>query len=434
MTLIQKIFYALPAIPLAALTLPVMIYLPTFYAADLGLGLATVGLCLLLARVIDVLSDPIVGALSDKTQSSHGRRKIWVLGGLLPTLLGTYLLLFPPFEDITAFYFIASSILLYIGWTCMLLPLNALGAELSDDYHERSSISGWREGFTVLGLLIPLSVVATMGYAGEESAGEALNIIAVLVCILLPITIIAFWFGVSDKHKSGTDKMSFRRGLRALKNNKPFLTLITAFLINSMANALPATLFLLFVEHIIGTPEQSGPLLFIYFLSGVLCIPFWLWLSRKTSKHHAWCYAMIFACVIFLSVPFIIGEGDITAFLIICILTGLTLGADLALPASCQADVVDVDRAKTGQRRTGLFFAMWSMTTKLSLALSAGIFLPLLALTGFDEVTGDNDFALPYFYAFIPVLLKIPAIYLMWHYDLSEEKLNLIQKRNVSTL
>ncbi len=427
MTLFQKIIYALPAIPLAALTLPVMIYLPTFYARDMGLGLGLVGVCLLIARFIDVISDPVIGVLSDKSQSCHGRRKIWILLGLIPTLIGTYFLLAPPFETVNATYFIIFSIFLYVGWTCMLLPLNALGAEMSNDYHERSSITGWREGFTVLGLLIPLSIVSAMGYAGEDSASEALSIIAILVCALLPLTMLIFWFGISERQEKQINKIDFKKGLALLKSNKPFLVLITAFLINSMANALPATLFLFFVDDYIGTPDMAGPLLFIYFLSGIIGIPFWLWISRKTSKHHAWCYAMTFACAIFITVPFIIGEGGVTLFFIICVLTGATLGADLSLPASMQADVVDIDRAETGERRTGLFFALWSMTTKLSLALSAGIFLPLLAMTGFNEQTGENNWALPYFYALIPVVLKIPAIILMTRFDLNKEKLNSIQ-------
>jgi len=432
MTLLQKILYALPAIPLAALTLPVMIYLPTFYAADLGLGLATVGVCLLIARMVDVLSDPMIGILSDKSTSRYGRRKIWILGGVVPTMIATYLLLSPSFEAVNAVYFIALSSCLYIGWTCMILPLNALGAELSDDYHERSHVTGWREGLTILGLLIPLSIVAVMGYAGEGSAANALSIIAILVCILLPLTMVGFWFGVREKASSRTiSTPKINEFITIIKNNKPFKILIFSFLINSMANALPATLFLLYVEYIIGMPDQAGGLLFIYFLSGIIGIPFWVWVSRKTSKHRAWCMAMIATCAVFISVPFIIGAGDVTAFLVVCILTGFTLGADLALPASCQADVVEIDRLQTGKRRTGLFFALWSMATKLALALSAGIFLPLLALAGFDETTGGDAAALPYFYAFIPVLLKIPAIYLMWFFDVNEKKLNSLRHSSV---
>ncbi len=430
MQLIQKIIYALPAIPLAALTLPIMIYLPTFYAQDMGMGLAMVGICLLIARMIDVISDPLIGIASDKI----GTRKIWIIGGLLPTLIGTWFLLNPPLDQANAFYFIGFSCLLYIGWTCMLLPLNALGAELSDDYNERTSITSWREGFTTLGLLIPLSIVAAMGYAGEDSADKALNIIALLTVILLPICTLIFGLflnenfpakaGIQNSNKKDwiPDQVGDVRSiLKPLNDNTPFKRLIFSFLINSMANALPATLFLLFVEHIIGAKDMAGQLLFIYFFSGILGIPFWYWLSKKTSKHRAWSYAMVFSCCVFLTVPFVIGAGDTTIFLIICVLTGLTLGADLALPASIQADVVDVDRDMTGENRTGLFFAMWSMVTKLSLALSAGIFLPLLALTGFNEVSGDNAYALPYFYAFVPVILKIIAIIPMWNFPLTKK-------------
>ncbi|MEO0394094.1 MAG: MFS transporter, partial [Pseudomonadota bacterium] len=137
--------YGAPGVPLAALTLPVYILLPTFYATTLGLGLASVGLALVIARVWDAFSDPIIGYLSDQTRHEGlGRRMPWILGGLVPVMLGTWQLLMPP-SDAGLVHLMVWSVVLYTGWTAMILPLSAMGAEISDSYHERSRIAGFRE-------------------------------------------------------------------------------------------------------------------------------------------------------------------------------------------------------------------------------------------------------------------------------------------------
>lgn len=422
-----KIAYALPAIPMAALTLPVAIYLPAFYAADMGLDLATVGICLLIARLWDAVTDPAVGILSDHTPHRFGKRKIWIAAGILPTVVSAWFLLVPG-ETTTPFYLIIWSCLLYTGWTMVVIPLNALGAEMSKNYYERVKITAWREGFTILGVLAALSLINLLALGGETEEENALHLIAYFVIAALPLTFIVFWWKVKEIPISKPGKLTLRKGLQVLRNNGPFRRLIIAYLLNGTANAVPATIFLFFVEHAIGLPEYAGFFLFCYFASGVIGIPFWTYVSRHSSKHTAWCYSIGFACIIFSTLPFIISEGDFGLFLTICLLTGFSVGADLALPAAIQADVIDVDRIDSGRERAGLYFALWGMTTKLALALAAGIFLPLLEMTGFDAETGGNISALPYFYAFVPIALKITAMLLMWRFPLDEAEVERIQQ------
>ena len=114
----------------------------------------------------------------------------------------------------------------------------------------------------------------------------------------------------------------------------------------------------------------------------MLAVPFWLWLSYRLGKHRTWSLSMLWACAIFAWVPFL-GQGDVVAFAVICALSGASLGADLALPASMQADVIDLDRVMSGRRRTAFFFALWSMAGKLALACAVGIAFPVLDALGF---------------------------------------------------
>ena len=152
-------------------------------------------------------------------------------------------------------------------------------------------------------------------------------------------------------------------------------------------------------------------------------VPLWVFLSSKYDKHRVWCCAMIYACFIFMFVLFL-EEGDLTLFVFICIFSGLALSADLAIPSSIQADIIDLEFLKTGKRLTAQFFAFWGVVSKAAVALSTGIALILLDIVGFKS--GDNNstfvlFWLSFIYGGLPIILKIVSIYLMWDFKLDRK-------------
>jgi GPH family glycoside/pentoside/hexuronide:cation symporter len=416
--------YGAPALPLAALGLPVFIHLPTFYATSMGLGLATVGAILLFARLWDVITDPLIGFLSDRTGGRFGRRRPWIVAGLPLVMTATWALFVPP-DGAGTWHLLLWSLALYLGWTMMILPLSAWGAELSPDYHERSRIAAYREGFLVAGTMLALALPVAFGFVDAEDAGEALTVIAIMIILLLPPTVILLIAVTPDSQMRTTSgAVGLIAGLKVLRRNEGFRRLIVAYLINGIANGLPATLFLLFVTHRLAIPEQAGILLATYFLCGILAVPLWLKLSYRFGKHRVWCAAMVWACLWFAMVP-LLGPGDFWPFLVICVLTGMALGADLVLPASMQADVIDADTLETGERRAGLFFALWGMATKLALALAVGLAFPILSFAGFDS-EGDNTqgalITLVVLYSLIPVIFKSAAIVLMIGFPITAER------------
>lgn len=404
--------YAAPALPLAALTLPVYIYLPNYYAGDIGLGLAAVGAVLLFARLWDVISDPLIGWLSDRGAGAisrrWGRRRPWIVAGA-PLVMAACWMLFTPPAQAGIWHLLIWSMALYLGWTMMILPLTALSAELSGDYNERSRIAAWRESFTLAGTLITLGALVLLDGQG---ASAALRWIGGGVVVLLPICTAVMAWRVPDRALPSEAGSSIGGGWRMLSVNRPFQRLIAAYLLNGFANALPATLFLLFVERTLQAPAQAGLLLFVYFLAGIAAVPLWLRLSYRYGKHRVWCVAMLISCAVFAVTPFL-GAGDVGWFAGICVLTGLCLGADLVLPSAMQADVVDLDSVETGERRAGLFFALWGMATKLALALAVGIAFPLL------DWAGEAAFMLIALYSLLPVAFKLAAIALMARYPLT---------------
>ncbi len=416
LTTATLVAYGATGLPLAAVLLPFYIYVPVHYAVDLGLGFAVVGLVLLGVRLWDVFTDPLIGMLSDRTRLRAGRRLPWIIAGA-PLLIAGAVFLYIPAAEVTPVYLALWSAAMTLGLTMIVLPYTAWGAELSEDYHERSRIAAFREVFVIAGTIIAVVVPSLVA-----TRGQGLFWLAVALLVSFPIAMVLLAVLVPRPRERKRGTLSWRRGWSIVSRNIPFRRLLAAYLVNGIANGLPATLFLLFVEHVIARPGWSGPLLLAYFGAGVVTLPFWLIASRYVDKHRTWVVAMVFAALVFLLVP-LLGEGDVWWFLAIAILTGATLGADLTLPASMQADVVDHDTTTSGRQRAGLYFALWSVATKAALAIAVGVAFPLLELAGFsaeaDLNTGFALFALAALYSLLPALLKLGAAALVWRYPIT---------------
>ncbi len=427
------IAYALPALPLAALTLPLYIIVPTFYSETLGLSLASVGAALLVVRIFDAVNDPLIGWLADRWRPAMGRRRAATLAALPLCALGALMVFWPPAGAGTA-HLVLWAMVLSIGYTGAVLPLSAWGAELAGGYAERSRVAGYREGFTLAGTLVAIAVPFAIGM----ESGDGLHGLAVLG-IAVAVLVVAFGaftvWRVPEPREHSRTRLSLRAGLAAMAANRPFLRLVAAFLINGLANGIPATLFLYFVSDVLGAPEMRGPLLFVYFLAGVAGVPLALAAAARLGKHRAWCLAMMATCAVFVFAPFL-GEGDVWLFAAISVATGLTLGFDLALPAAIQADVIDVDTAASGEQRSGVYFAAWSLATKSALALAVGIAFPLIGAFGFVPGAAANDAtalaALAWTYAWLPIVLKLAAVGLMWNFPLDEAAQAALRGRIVS--
>jgi Na+/melibiose symporter-like transporter len=415
--------YAAPALALAALNIPFFVFVPPFYATERGLSLSAIGTVLLLVRVADAIFDPIVGWAGDRTTSRFGRRRPWLIVFLFPSLIALWRVFDPP-ANIDVIYLAIWSLALSLSWTAMILPYAAWGAELSGDYTERTRIVAWREIALLVGTLIATALPALV----PDLALKALMIFAI---VTMPLFIFIAVSLVPEGQSLTVRRIDWIQGLVALKANRPFVRLILAFLVNGIANSLPATLIVLFVERRLEAPGLQGAVLFVYFAAGVFGVPIWLWLANHLSKHRAWSIAMIWSGSIF-SLTAFLGPGDITWMFIISALTGLGLGGELSLPPSMQADVVDLDTDQTGEQRTGLYFAAWGFATKLSSALAVGLAYPLLDLAGYNVHEAGSQtgvWMLVGLYAFAPVVIKALALMLIWNYPVDRHLQSEARKR-----
>ena len=422
------IFYALPGAVMAMPLIPAFVLLPAFYAESVGLGLARTGLILLLVRITDVISDPVVGWFSDYLRQWAGGRKTQIGFGAVIAGFALYHLFTPPVAagDLYLFFWYG---LLLLGWTIVQIPYLAWTVELTGDYHQRVGFNAARELSGLIGILL-LSVVLLA--TADQDPPAQLEIAAIFVLLSGAI---AFPFLLSlPGGRRQPRPFHLLKSLSGLIANRLFFRLLAAWFISGLSIGIATACFPLFVKYNLQLPDTyNSYFLFVYFLAGITGIPLWIWLSRRFGKHHAWGGAMCIASIAFLVVPFI-APGQLLVFGLICVITGFALGADLALPPAIQSDVADWDNYLNGADRSSVLFALWSMATKLSLGL--GVALAFLVLgqadTAMTDSLGQSDVnpdLLVMIYGWIPAVLKLSAVALMWGFPLNAERQSAIHAR-----
>ena len=287
---------------------------------------------------------------------------------------------------------------------------------------------------TLAAASLPLLLLSRVDEGAEPEAARVLSVMAWSMLALAPPTLFLLLSRVPEPPAALGAAVRWAEGLQLLLSNRPFRRLLLAYVLNGIANGLPATLFLLCVADRLQAEAWTGALLLLYFGAGIAGVPLWLRLSYRIGKHRAWVGSMAWASVSFVWAP-LLGPGDVIWFAAICVASGLSLGADLFLPASLQADVVDEDTAAGGARapRTGLYFGLWGMATKLALAFAVGIAFPALELAGFQPGTGsggaaDGLFALAALYGLLPVVFKVAASWLVWRFPLDANRHNQLRR------
>lgn len=433
--------YGAVNLPTSVVGLPVALYVPAFYSENLGLSLAAVGGLIALSRLTDVVTDPMIGVVSDRWQTRLGRRKPWMLLGTPLKVLSLWMLFVPEsafsqavwaalggqtVSNLYLFFWISA---LYLGFTLVDLPYRAWGAELSPDYDERSTVTGWREAFgycgTLMSLIIPLLLATRFGMPG---ASNALFGIAVAVVVLMPtLTLPALAFvGEPPARERSQQRIGWRRALRVVWRNGPFRRLVICFFFFIGAVSMTASLSFFFVRRVMEEPfDRYALFILAYYMSSTLAIPIWLWISTRLGKHRTVVLGILWLSLWSSFIP-LLGPGDFVIFFALMLLKGSAIGALVFLPASMAADIVDLDTLRTGEQRTGLYFSLWGMVNKGAVAIGVFIATNGVAWFGFDPGSEENTAlakaSVAWLYSIIPAGLACVAVPLLWRYPLTRER------------
>ena len=420
-------YYGLSDMPLMMSIFPAMVYIPKFYSSDMGVPLAMAANIILLVRVFDLVNDPLMGYISDRTSTPWGRRRPWLALATPIMMLGIDMLFIPP-DGAGALHMLTWMMVVSVATTMIIIPYYAWAAELSPDYNERSRITGWRSMMGVVGSLVaqlaPAMALLFFGLGGSEAV---LEVVAAAMLILMPVCTLLTITRVPENEAHRPRRMPLGQGLKLMFANGPFKRLVLVFMVGQTALAITMPLYLFFITFVLDAEDFAIFMLTFFYLANFASVPFWVWASRHIGKHRAYAASL---AIIALVHPFymLLGQGDFWWMLPVTLATGFSAaGFSAALPNSMKADVIDLDTLQSGENRAASYFSVWSLTFKASASVGGWIALTCLAWVGFDATPGalngpEQLFGLRFVFAVLPSVFFLLAGAIIWSYPITEAR------------
>jgi len=325
-------------------------------------------------------------------------------------------LLVPP-AGAGAMWLFALLVAVSLAYSVATIAYNAWGAEVATTGAARTRFVASREGFALAGVVLAAALPGVLAGGEGEAAG-----LARLAWVFLPLLLVfggwTLWRAPAPPRVTGA-KEPVWAGLRAALGEPGFVRLLAVFAANGIAAAIPSATVLFFVADVLAAAHLAGLFLALYFLAAAASLPLWVRLSQRVGKLRAWLAGMVLAVAVFAWAG-LLGSGEVFAYGAICVLSGLALGADLSLPPSLLADLIARSAAGRVQPRlqAGACFGWWNFVAKANLALAAGL------AEAADDARYQTVYArepgavaaLAAVYGFVPVVLKLGAIVLLWRW------------------
>lgn len=384
----RLLLFSAPALPMAALGLPIAAYLPPFYTQTLGFDLAVLGAVFMAARIWDLVTDPLMGVLSDRTRSRFGRRKPWLVGAMPILAVCVYLMFFPA-GPVGPLYLGLVLFGTYAGFTMLTIPHLAWAGDLTDAYHERSRIQGAILMVSIVGSFLALTLPAVVeGAAADPARARVEAMGAFFLVLLLPSVAAALWAAPEPTRAHIEQPPSLKDALATLRRHPFFARLVIADFVQGIAGGLLVGLFVFFAERYLELGERASLLLLIFFTSGIVFVPLWIKVSYRLGKHRTIALSSLFT-IPFIASLFFVPKGAFWFAALAQIGFGSTMGVWIFLMRSIVADFVDIEEAETGQRQTAFFFALVTLSTKFGQALAVGVGYWALGALGFDPAAEE---------------------------------------------
>jgi glycoside/pentoside/hexuronide:cation symporter, GPH family len=425
--------FSLPSLPLAALGLPLVVQLPNHYSANLGLEVGLVGLVFMLVRIADIGIDVGIGLAMDQTRTRFGRFTPWLLASAPVVLLGAWFLFMAP-VGVSPIYLVGALFVTYLGFSMGSLSQMSLGATLSDNYYERSRVFVFWQMFNVIGMLLALAIPVIVHQNGGTAIAGVQGM-GWFILILMPIgALVAASFAKEAQPKAVAKKTTMADFL-GLFQSKACRKLLISDLLLMFSSGVTGGLFLFYFDAVKGYGGASSALLLIYFVAGLVGAPIWTFLARRFGKHMSLIYACIFAAA---TQPMImlLPEGNFVLAAAGMAFFGLVYTSAAYLLRAMMADVGDEDLLQTGQDRTGLLYALVTLTGKAGYALAVGVTFLALSLIGYDAKLGAGNSAsaiqgLTMLFIGLPVIMSLIGAWVLRGYPIDAARTEALQKEIV---
>jgi len=406
------------------LMMMLVVYLAPFYASEMGMELAAVGVIFFFARLWDAVIDPVVGNLSDLTRSRFGRRKPWIAAGTPLLMVTLYFFLQPP-EGVTVTYLAVSAVLFYIAITIVQIPYLSWGAELSRDYIERIRINGYRETGTMIGILLLASIPLFFLRGTDPTVSDIVRVFTWVVLALLPLCVIPALLIAPQGTSLPSQRLTLLKALYALRVNKPFLRLMLASLFIWTGGHIYNSSSLFMIKDALG----FSPTLFLWFMVvqfvvALVMMPLVMKIGARLGKHRTLLFVgMAFFPILWLFL--LVEPQNLVQVLVIYSLKGAVTAAIWIMPPALVADSIEHGMLEGAGDDTALYMSLYFFIQKLAAAIGVGAALPIAAMLGFNpqEIGPDTTFGGIKFVAVVlPSIIALPAVFLLFNYPIDEKR------------
>ena len=426
-------------------------FLLYFFTNVAGLSASIAGSILMIGKISDAVNDPIIGVMSDRTVHPWGRRYPWMVFGAIPFGILFFLQWIVPTtnQSFLFWYYVVIAVLFNIAYTIVNLPYAALTPELTQDFHERTSLNSFRFAFSIGGSILSLVIAQLIFSIFKDNPIQQYLVLGIVCAIIAVLPIYWCFFGTRDRAVSNNTKkeeynntnLSIVEQIRIAFSNRPFLFVIGIYLCSWLGVQLTASILPYFVIYWMQLPEGTFPQVAIAVQGTALIMLFvWSFVSKKVGKKAVYfmgiCLWIIAQGGLFFTQP-----GQVGLMYFLAVIAGFGVSTAYLVPWSMIPDVIDLDELNTGQRREGIFYSFMVFLQKIALAI--GLFLVGVALdiTGFIEtIPGETPPTQPYSallavriaIAPLPTIFLIVGLLLAYFYPITREVHNeiLLKLRN----
>jgi glycoside/pentoside/hexuronide:cation symporter, GPH family len=421
-----KVFYGIGDLGNAVVNSAIQFFLMKFYTDAALVPPALAGNALLIGKGWDAINDPLFGWVSDRTKSRFGKRRVFMIFGAIPLAIATALLWFVPASDrISAFFWILATFILFDTlWTLTNVPYYALTSELTDDYDERSSLTTYRMVMAVPAYLVGAALTpAIVGLFALQQTGYAF--IGIAYGVLAGAALLISAAGIRERKLtavSAPEPSPFKSLSVALKN-KPFVRLCVIYFVINISFAFIKILMVYYIEYQLLMKAETSLVMGLMLICVTIALPFWQWVSRKMDKGPAYALGMLVGGLAVILTFFLPHESTGLIYLI-AILAGFGFAAQWIFPWAMVADVADYDRADTGEQRSGMYYGVWGLVTKVSEAVA--LVTVGWILTGFGyvpnvEQTSQALLGIRLFFGLIPAAIIFVALPLLFKFPITRQ-------------